>query len=559
MADEHAQRAWWKETVFYQIYPRSFQDSTGDGVGDLRGIISRLDHLAELGVDGVWLSPMYRSPMVDHGYDISDYEDIDPQFGSLADFDALLAGLHERGIKLLIDLVVNHTSDQHPWFIESRSSRDNPKRDWYIWRDPRDGREPNNWASHFGGSAWTFDDATGQYYLHLFSPGQPDLNWRNPEVKEAIFAMIRRWIERGIDGFRVDVGHLYLKEPTLPDIMHAACDGDAPRYVPATAFSSHQPGLHELYQELRRDVLGPDIVLFGEMYELDPESALAYTAYDRGEFDLVYQYPVVHARGDWTTVKRSVRTWYETFAGRAWNTITFSNHDSPRPVSIFGDDRHCRTQSAMCIATFLLSAPGTPFFLQGEEFGMSNVRFPRIEDYADAELIGFYRERVRDGGDPDDTLAQLAPWSRDNARTPMQWDPTHAAGFTSGTPWLPLHTNYPDINRARQVEDPHSVFRYYQRLIALRREHPTLVYGTYEPLVPDEHALYAYVRRDTERAILVVLNTCGTPFTPGDELRAGVAAAGIPGDLITGNTPNPPAAWDTEYGPWEARLYWLGA
>lgn len=557
MQHDDTTHAWWKEAVFYQIYPRSFQDSNGDGVGDLRGIIDRLDHLSELGVGGVWLSPMYRSPMVDHGYDISDYEDIDPQFGTLAEFDELLDSLHARDIKLLIDLVVNHTSDQHPWFQESRSSTDNQKRDWYIWRDPRDGAEPNNWASFFGGSAWTFDAATGQYYLHLFSPGQPDLNWRNPEVKEAVFAMIRRWIERGVDGFRVDVGHLYLKEPTLPDIMHATCEGDAPRYVPATAFSSHQPGLHELYQELRRDVLGPDIVLFGEMYELDPETALQYAASDRGEFNLVYQYPVVHARGDWTTVKASVRTWYETFAGRAWNTITFSNHDSPRSVSIFGDDRHCRTQSATCIATFLLTAPGTPFLLQGEELGMSNVTFPNITEYADAELIGFFNERVRAGADPDATLAQLAPWSRDNARTPMQWDTVHAAGFTSGTPWLPPNPNYPDVNRSRQVADPHSVFRYYQRLIALRREFPVLSYGSYEPLVPDEHALYAYVRRDTDHAILVVLNTCGTPFTPGEELRAGVAAAGTPGELMVGNTPNPPRAWDAEYGPWEARLYSL--
>jgi oligo-1,6-glucosidase len=546
-------RAWWKEAVFYQIYPRSFKDSNGDGVGDLKGVIEKLDYLKDLGVNAVWMSPFYRSPMVDNGYDISDYEDIDPSFGTMAEFEEMLAGMHARGIKLMIDLVVNHTSSEHPWFFESRTSRENPKRDWYIWRDGKEGgMPPNNWASAFGGSAWTWDEQTGQYYLHLFSEGQPDLNWRNPEVKDAIFSMIRRWIERGIDGFRVDTGHLYLKNPEFPDALHESADAQSPvGFVFAREYVTHQPGLHELYQEMRREVLGEDVVFFGEMYDFDPHHALQYAAYERNEFNLLYQYPVVHARGDWTAVKRATREWYEAFRDKGWNSITFSNHDSARPTSIFGDEDN-RELSAKLIATYLLTSPGTPFFLQGEELGMTNIHFGSIDEYNDPETRGLYKDLVDSGVGPQEALGRLAPWSRDNARTPMQWNSDEYAGFTSGTPWLPVNQNFRQVNAASQEKDLHSVLNFYRNLIVLRQKHSALVYGDFVPITPDDHELYAYLRQDAHEKFLIIVNTSPRTWSVGGALRESAEYAARDAPIIGTYADH---GESDVFRPWEGRLY----
>jgi glycosidase len=340
----------------------------------LKGIIQKLDYLKDLGIGAVWISPIYASPMADNGYDISDYYAIDPMFGNMEDFDRLVREIHKRGMKLMMDLVVNHTSIEHPWFVESRSSRDNPKRDWYIWRDGKDGQEPNNWASHFMNSAWEYDELTGQYYLHFFSKEQADLNWNNQEVKKEIFKMIRFWLERGVDAFRMDMANHLIKADGFPDAPRVNDDGR--RYVHGEGLYANQPGMHELIKEMKKEVLDPfGAALFGEMYFLDPKTALEYVAYDKGEFDMTYQYEVVGARGDWRKAKESVRLWYEEFKDKGWNSITFSNHDSPRPIDIFGDSE-AREASATCIATFLLTAPGTPFFLQGEEIGMTNIEYP---------------------------------------------------------------------------------------------------------------------------------------------------------------------------------------
>ena len=550
----HETKTWWKEAVFYQIYPRSFKDSNGDGIGDLVGVIEKLDHLKELGIGAVWLSPMYRSPMIDHGYDISDYEDIDPIFGTMSDFQSLLEGLHQRDIKLMIDLVINHTSDQHPWFVESRASRDNPKRDWYIWKDGKDGKEPNNWGSNFGGSAWSFDELTGQYYLHLFAKEQPDLNWRNPEVKEAIFAMVKRWVERGVDGFRVDVGHHYLKHPNYPD---ASRETDNPHslYVYPGQLAAHQPGLLEIYQELRETVLGPETVLFGEMYDYSAKEALQYVRYDQPGFNMVYQFPIVHARGDWTKVKSSIREWYETFAEKGWNSTTFSNHDSARPVSVFGDDSNHHEHSAKLIAAFLLTAPGSPFLLQGEEIGMTNVRHPSIEDYQDAEMLGRFTERVGLGEDPEHVLGELIRWSRDNARTPVQWNDTEHAGFSSAQPWLKINPNYTTINIAAQTDDQNSVLNFYRTLIALRKQNPALIYGTYEPLTADDAELYAYTRKYEDSVALMLLNTSSNTRMVDQKLvdTLGQLFEELPAPHLT-NYPDIMSCAD-DMRPWEMRLF----
>jgi oligo-1,6-glucosidase len=359
-------KKWWKEAVCYQIYPRSFKDTNGDGNGDLMGIIEKLDYLHGLGIDAIWLSPIYASPMADNGYDISDYYAVNPMFGTMGDFEKLVKGLHLRGMKLMMDLVINHTSIQHPWFIESRTSVDNPKRDWYIWRGGQHGREPNNWACHFMTSAWEFDGRTGQYYLHMFSKEQADLNWQNEEVKNEIFRMIKFWLDKGVDAFRMDMANYLIKPEGFPDAPGKV--GDQRVYVHGESLYANQPGMHELLSEMRTKVLDRyGAVLFGEMYFLTPQTALEYTAYEKSGLAMTYQYEIVGARGDWHEVKKSVRSWYNVFKGKASNSIAFSNHDSPRPVSIFGDDRNAPTESAKCLATFLLTAPGTPFFLQGEE------------------------------------------------------------------------------------------------------------------------------------------------------------------------------------------------
>ena len=551
-ANNGKSKKWWKEAVFYQIYPRSFYDTNGDGNGDLQGIINKLDYIKDLGIDAIWISPIYASPMADNGYDISDYYSINPIFGSMDDFASLLNGIHDRGMKLMMDLVINHTSIEHPWFIESRSSRDNPKRDWYIWRDGKNGREPNNWASHFMGSVWERDEKTEQYYLHMFAKEQADLNWKNEEVKKEIFKMIRYWLDKGVDAFRMDMANYLIKAKGLPDAPEKK--DEARPYVHGEGLYANQPGMHELISELREKVMDEyGAMLFGEMYFLSAKTALEYVAYDKREFDMTYQYEIVGARGDWEKVKESVRNWHKTFKGNAWNSITFSNHDSPRPVSIFGDDVDFWRESAKCIATFLLTAPGTPFFLQGEEIGMTNVEFPSLNDYDDIEMKSKYVERIKRGESPAYVFKDLIRWSRDNARTPMQWDKEKNAGFSKGKPWLKVNTNYQGVNVNSEKSNSDSVFRFCKDLIRFRQEDEAFVYGDYIPLTPDDWETYAYKRSLGGSTYIIILNTSPRQWNMKriDELK-------LEHELLISNyTTEQDSEDELILRPWESRVYRL--
>lgn len=507
-------QAWWKEAVVYQIYPRSFCDSNGDGIGDLRGIIGKLDYLHDLGIDVVWLSPVYKSPNDDNGYDISDYQDIMDEFGTLADWEELLDGLHRRGIKLVMDLVVNHTSDEHPWFVESRKSKDNPYRDYYIWRPGRDGREPNNWLSHFSGSAWEYDPATGEYYLHLFSRKQPDLNWENPRVRSEVYRMMRWWLDKGIDGFRMDVINMISKAPGLPDAP--ARPGE--RYAYGGQHFLHGPRLMEFLREMKREVLSHyDLLTVGETPGTSPEQAAELTNEETGVLSMVFQFEHVHldaAETKWhvrpwslAELKRVMTRWQKGLENRGWNSLYLTNHDQPRAVSRFGDDRRYRVESAKLLATFTLLLQGTPYIYQGEEIGMTNVAFPSINDYRDIETLNVYRVMVEEMGmAPEAALARIHIKSRDNARTPMQWNAGPNAGFTAGTPWIQVNPNYPAINAEQAVADPASIFHYYRRLIRLRKENPVIVYGRYDLLLDDHPQVYAFTRTLESDRLLVLLN-----------------------------------------------------
>ena len=511
-------KTWWKESVVYQIYPRSFCDSNGDGIGDLRGIIGKLDYLRELGIDVVWLSPVYQSPNDDNGYDISDYRAIMADFGTLTDWEELLAGLHQRGIKLVMDLVVNHTSDEHPWFVESRKSVDNPHRDYYIWRPPKDGREPNNWASYFSPSAWQFDEATGEYYLHLFSRKQPDLNWENPEVRAEIFAMMRWWLDKGIDGFRMDVINLLSKTPGLPDAPVVTED----RYQWGGECFTNGPRLFEFLQEMKEQVLSPyDILTVGETPAVTPQDAIALTNEETGFLSMVFQFEHMDLDADreggltrpqlkrWNllALKQVMTRWQKGLEGQGWNSLYLSNHDQPRSVSRFGDDGRHRLESAKMLATFLHFQQGTPYIYQGEEIGMTNVALESIDDYRDIATLHLYREAVEQQGvDPQLALAVVHARSRDNARTPMQWDDGPEAGFTTGKPWIKVNPNHVSINVTQALADPNSILHYYRQLIRLRRENPIMVYGSYDLILDDHPQIYAFTRTLDEDRLLVILN-----------------------------------------------------
>ncbi|MDW8318106.1 MAG: alpha-glucosidase [Anaerolineae bacterium] len=554
-------RTWWKESVVYQIYPRSFCDSNGDGVGDLRGIISKLDYLHALGVDVVWLCPVYKSPNDDNGYDISDYHDIMPEFGTLADWEELLAGLHARGIRLVMDLVVNHTSDEHPWFVQSRQSKDNPYRDYYIWRPGKDGREPNNWLSHFGGSAWEFDPRTGEYYLHLFSRKQPDLNWENPQVRREVYRMMRWWLDKGIDGFRMDVINMISKAPGLPD----AEPEPGERYAYGGRYFLNGPRLMEFLQEMKREVLQHyDLLTVGETPGVTPEIAAQLTDEQTGVLNMVFQFEHMGLDSEglkwrvrpWSLLemKQVMTRWQKGLEARGWNSIYLTNHDQPRAVSRFGDDRRFRVPSAKLLATFTLLLQGTPYIYQGEEIGMTNVAFPSIADYRDIETLNFYREAVEVRGVPPAVaLAAIHAKSRDNARTPMQWDSSPNAGFTAGNPWIPVNPNYPEINVQQALADPDSILHYYRRLIRLRKEHPVAVYGRYDLLLADHPQLYVFTRTLEPDRLLVILNFSSEPAR--FQLPAALPAAGHA--LLIANYPVD-AAEDlrsTTLRPWEARVY----
>lgn len=505
-------RAWWKEAVIYQIYPRSFMDSNGDGIGDLRGIISRLDYLKYLGIDVIWLSPVYQSPNDDNGYDISDYQDIMDEFGTMADFDELLAAAHERGIKIVMDLVVNHTSDEHRWFVESRKSKDNPYRDYYIWREGKDAQTPpNNWGSCFGGPAWQYDGETGMYYLHLFSKKQPDLNWNNPKVREEVFDMMTWWCDKGIDGFRMDVISMISKTEEMPDgEVHGLYGSFEPYCV-------HGPNVHKYLREMNEKVLSKyDIMTVGETAGVTTEQAKQYAGEDARELNMVFQFE--HVEGDgkygkWTDekmplikLKKILSRWQTELYGKAWNSLFWDNHDQPRAVSRFGDDRpQYREMSAKMLATCLHMMQGTPYIYQGEELGMTNYPFKSPEEFRDIESINAYREWCEEGPIPHETFWSCITFkSRDNARTPVQWDDSPQAGFTTGEPWIAVNPNYAEINAKAETADPDSVFHYYKKLIALRKEYPIIVYGKYEPLLEDSGELFVYTREMDGEKLLVV-------------------------------------------------------
>ena len=516
-------RAWWKEAVVYQIYPRSFYDSDGDGVGELRGIISKLDYLAYLGIDVVWLCPVYQSPNDDNGYDISDYYQIMKEFGTMSDFDDLLDGLHKRGIKLIMDLVVNHTSDEHPWFIESRSSRDNPKRDFYIWRQGKNGREPNNWRSYFTKSAWEFDEKTGEYYLHLFSKKQPDLNWRNPEVRAEIYKMMTWWLEKGIDGFRMDVINLLVKAEGFPDAPPLAENED--EYVFAEYLYANQPGIHEIIKEMNQKVLSRyDIMTVGETLAVTPEIGALYVKEDRGKLNMIFHFEAVGLGGEnWDLLKfKNVwQKWYKALKEKSWNSIYLGNHDQPRQVTRFGNDGEYCMESAKLLAVLILTLPGTPFIYQGDEIGMTNVSFPSIEDYRDIETINRFRERVEKGQDPAEALRQIQPRSRDNARTPMQWNTTKNAGFTTGEPWIKVNPNFMQINVENEQKNPDSILNFYRKLICLRKKNPVFVYGDFTVIDENNPTIFAYTRSFEKDTLFVLLNFSSQEqmFQLPDEIR----------------------------------------
>ncbi|MEF2290939.1 alpha-glucosidase [Virgibacillus dokdonensis] len=509
------QNNWWKESVVYQIYPRSFHDSNGDGIGDIQGIIQKLDYLRKLGIDVIWLSPVYDSPNDDNGYDIRDYQKIMDEFGTMEDFDTLLEEAHKRGLKIVMDLVVNHTSDEHAWFVESRSSKNHPKRDYYIWKKGKEnGQPPTNWESAFSGSAWKYDEATDEYFLHMFSEKQPDLNWENPDVRNDVYQMMRWWLDKGIDGFRMDVINLISKDQTMPERE----PDPGKELVSAFEFHMNGPRIHEFLQEMNQKVLADyDILTVGEMPGVTVEDAKLYTGEEREELNMVFHFEHMGLwngpDGKWsnmpwklTDLKEILSKWQYGLEHEGWNSLYWDNHDQPRVVSRFGNDKEYREKSAKMLATLLHGMKGTPYIYQGEEIGMTNVQFPSIDDYEDIELINWYNERLAQGHHKEDLMQAIYAIGRDNARTPMQWNDKPHAGFTTGQPWLNVNPNYTTINTEAALADPNSIFYYYQQLIALRKQEPTIIYGKFDLLLEDNEEIFAYTRTHQEDTLLVVCN-----------------------------------------------------
>ena len=510
------EKRWWKESVVYQIYPRSFCDSNGDGIGDLNGITGKLDYLKELGIDVIWLSPVYKSPNDDNGYDISDYQAIMDEFGTMEDFDRMLATAHEKGIKIMMDLVVNHTSDEHKWFIESRKSTDNPYRDYYIWRPAKeDGSLPNNWGSCFSGPAWEYDKTTDMYFLHLFSKKQPDLNWDNPAVRQDVFDMMNWWLKKGVDGFRMDVISLISKEPGLPD-KETGINGYATFNV-----SANGPHVHEYLQEMRQKALNnADTITVGECSGVTLEEAKKYARSDEKELNMVFQFEHMDVDSDekagkWTTRKMDLRNlkkiltrWQKGLQDIAWNSLYWENHDQPRSVSRFGNDSdEYREISAKMLATCIHMMQGTPYVYQGEELGMTNCPFNTLDNFRDLESINAFHELTEQGKmTEEDMMAAIGYKGRDNARTPMQWDDSAYAGFSTANPWIMVNPNYTKINAKDQINREDSVFKYYQKLIKLRHESELIVYGTYDLILDDDKDIYAYIRTLGDEKLIVYCN-----------------------------------------------------
>lgn len=530
---------WWKNSVIYQIYPRSFQDSNKDGIGDIQGIISRLDYLEDLGIDAVWLSPVYRSPQDDNGYDISDYQDIDPVFGTLKDMEELIEKAGKRGIRIVMDLVLNHTSDEHPWFCEAKKGRENPFHDYYVWRDGVEGEPPNDMKACFGGPAWQWEPETGQYYFHQFSVKQPDLNWDNPQVRREIYNMISWWMDKGVGGFRLDVIDQIAKEPDM-------------------GITNNGPRLHEYIRELSRETFQKgDLITVGEAWGATPELARLYSNPDGSEFSMVFQFEHIGLDQEedgekwdlaplpFKKLKSVMKKWQTELHGCGWNSLFWDNHDLPRIVSRWGNDGEYRVESAKMLAALLHGMQGTPYIYQGEELGMTNVRY-EIEEYRDIETLNMYRERLEKGFSKKEIMESVYAKSRDNARTPMQWSKEDQAGFTEGTAWIKVNPNYPEINAESQVKDPRSIYSFYKQLIKLRKEYPVFADGRFEMLAEESENIFAYARDDGECRLLVVCNFFEEP------VKCGLAGEWEGMELLLGNYPDPQGDL---MRPYEARMF----
>ena len=540
---------WWKESVVYQVYPRSFNDSNGDGIGDIKGITEKLDYLKELGIDVIWLSPVYKSPNDDNGYDISDYEDIMDDFGTMEDMDELLREGNKRGIKILMDLVVNHTSDEHKWFIEAKKSKDNPYRNYYIWRDPVNGEEPNDLRSTFSGSAWQYDEASGQYYLHLFSKKQPDLNWESEEVRNKVYDMMNFWIDKGIGGFRMDVIELIGK-------------------IPDEKIKENGPKLHEYIKEMNNKTFGgKNLLTVGEAWCSNPEIAEQYSNPDGSELSMVFQFEHIlldqqPGKEKWDLkplelldLKRALSRWQVELEGTGWNSLFWNNHDVPRIVSRWGNDKECRVESAKMLATLLHGMKGTPYIYQGEELGMTNIRFENLDDYKDIETLNMYNERREQGYNHEDIMQSIYTKGRDNARTPIQWDDSENAGFTTGESWIKVNPNYKEINAESQLNDENSIFNYYKKLIKIRKSNPVVVYGEYKLILEKDKEIFAYTRTLENEKLLVVCNFTGnkTKFALEEKIEFKSRELLISNYDVDVNEPID----NIELRPYESRIYKL--
>ena len=553
------ERKWWQEAVVYQIYCKSFCDSNGDGIGDLQGVMSKLPILKELGINCIWFTPIYKSPQVDNGYDISDYQNIDPSYGTLEDFKQLLAMAHTMGIRIVMDMVLNHSSDEHRWFQESRKSKDNPYRDYYIWRDPKpDGSEPNNWGNYFcegKGSAWEFDERTGQYYLHYYSKKMPDLNWEHEPLRQEVYKMMRWWLDMGVDGFRLDVINSLKKPEGLPD---SPAKPYVNGYVTNRDTRVNVPGIHEILQDMHKNVFSHyDMMTVGETARVTPELAVEYTGKHRKELDSLYHFDICGRRLvpiSPLQYKQIQQRWLEVFEKGGWIAQYLSNHDAPRQVSHFCNDVTYRTEGAKLLALLNHTIPGTPYVYQGEEIGMTNVAYDSIEDYNDCYTVGAYHARVAAGETPEKALAGLQPISRDNARTPYQWDDAENAGFTTGKPWIKVNPRYTEINYAADRASGNSIFEFYKKLIAMRMTHPAIIEGDMAFLLKDDPQVIMYLRRCEKQTLLVVTNNsdAAAPTNWPEEVKTGKWQR-----LLSNREETVPSMERAEWLPWEAELYEL--
>jgi alpha-glucosidase len=517
------EKVWWKEAVGYQIYPRSFQDSNGDGIGDLKGIIQRLDYIKDLGIDVIWICPMYKSPNDDNGYDISDYQDIMDDFGTMEDFDLLMEEVHKRDMKLIIDLVLNHTSDEHQWFIESRSSKENPKRDWYIWRDGKDGKEPNNWESIFSGSAWQYDEKTDQYYLHVFSTKQPDVNWENPEVREALYDTVNWWLDKGIDGFRIDAISHIKKRDGFPDMPNPKNE----KYVSSFDMHMNQKGIHTFLQEFKdRTYANYDVMTVGEANGVKIDEADLWVGKENGKMDMIFQFEHLglwdaetNPEVDIVELKKVLTRWQKGLEKEGWNALFIENHDKPRVVSTWGNDDEFWYESATSFGAMYFLMQGTPFIYQGQEIGMTNVQFDSIEDYDDVADKNRYRIKREEGVSHEDIMSVIWASSRDNSRTPMQWNSDENAGFTTGTPWMKVNPNFTEINVEKQEQDEHSILSFYKKMIALKKKNEVFTYGVYDLILEEDEQISAYTRTLGEEKIVVITNLSKTEAKFESELK----------------------------------------